>query len=107
MIEVFISGMQDKIVLENESSKPHVIRWNRCSLFSQLPEDRGVVVRCLIVGEDDMHAVLLEEPAQDFLILCFPAAMGEPSPQLAKHDEGQDNCFRFLEKSDSLRGAFA
>ncbi len=29
MIEVFISGMQDKIVLENESSKPHVIRWNR------------------------------------------------------------------------------
>ncbi len=76
MIEVFISGMQDKIVLENESSKPHVIRWNRCPLFSQLPEDRGVVVRCLIVGEDDMHAVLLEEPAQD---------------------EGQDDCFGFLE----------
>ena len=54
-------------------------------------------MRCLIVGEDDMHAVLLEEPAQDFLILCFPAAMGEPSPQLAKHDEGQDDCFGFLE----------
>jgi hypothetical protein len=98
MIVVFIPGVQDKIMLENKGSEPHVICWNRCPLLSELAEDVGVVMRRLIIGKDDTDSFFMKELSEDSLIVCFPTAMGESGSQLAEHDERQEYCVGFLEK---------
>ena len=58
VVKVPITSMQNEIVLENQCSKPHIVRGNRSSLFPELPVQRTIVMRRLVVREQDIHAVL-------------------------------------------------
>ena len=58
MIEVLVTGMQRQVVLQNKRCEPHVVRRNRCALLPELMKHRGVMVGRLIIGTEEMHAVL-------------------------------------------------
>jgi hypothetical protein len=68
VIEVLVSGVQGKVVLQDKSRQPHIVRRNRCALFPELTEHRSVVVGRLVVGKEHTHAVFHEKTPQDPLV---------------------------------------
>jgi hypothetical protein len=107
MIEVPVSGVQRKIVLQNQSCKPHIVGRNRCALLSKLPEHGRIVMGSLVVREECVHAVLEEKLSQDPLILRLPAPVRESGPKLTDDDEGQENRLGFFQKDHGFRHSLA
>jgi hypothetical protein len=107
MIEVLVSGVQSKVVLQNESREPHIVSRNRCTLLSKLAEHGRVMMRCLLVREEGAHGILEEELSQDPFILRVPATVCEPGPKFTDDNEGQKNRLGFFQKRHGLRYAFA
>jgi len=94
-IEVLVTCMQGKVVLQYNSREPHVIRRNRCSLLPELAEDRCVMVGRLIVGEEYSHTFLQEKPPKRSFVLNLPTPKGKAGSKLAEHHErqGDELCF--------------
>jgi hypothetical protein len=88
VIEVLVSSMQGKVVLQDKSRQPHIVRRDRCALFPELAEHGRVVVSRLVVGKENTHAVFQKETPQDPLVLGLPTTVREAGPKLADHDEG-------------------
>ena len=107
MIEVFVSRVQRKIVLQDQRGQPHIVRRNWRALLPELAEHGGIVVSRLIVGKKDAHAVLQQELSQNPLVFGLPTRVREASPKLADYDEGQQNRFGFFQKRHGLRYALA
>ncbi len=61
MVEVPIAVVQDEIVLEHERCDPQVVRGDGRALAPELAKGPRVVVRGLVVGVEDLDAVLLQE----------------------------------------------
>src|SRR5215467_12723614 len=51
VVEVLVPRVQCEIMLQSERCQPHVICRNRCTLFSKLPENRGIMMGRLFIGE--------------------------------------------------------
>lgn len=77
MIEMAIAGVQGEIVLENESGDPQVVRRDGRALSSELPEDRGVMVRRLRVGKQHLDARLHEKSVERPFVFRTAATQGE------------------------------
>ena len=58
MVEVFVPGVQRKIVLQDQRRQPHIVRGNWRTLLPELAEYGGVVVSGLVVGKKDANTVL-------------------------------------------------
>ncbi len=106
MIEVFVSRVQRKIVLQDQRRQPHIVRRNRRALLPELAEHGGVVVSRLVIGEKDADTVFQQEMSESPLVLGLPTPVHEAGPKLADYDEGQQNRLGFLEKFHRLRYAF-
>ena len=98
LIEVLVACVQDEIVLKNQRRQPDVVCGNRRSLFPQLQKESGIVMRRLVVSEEDVHGVFQEEASQRPLVLRLPAAMDEARSKLAEHDERHDDGLSFLQE---------
>ena len=105
MFEVFVARMQHQRVLQDERRQPHVVRRNRSALLSQLPEDRRIVVRRLIVCEEDPYATLRQESAEDPFVLDLAPTMCETCTQLAEHDEWQHDAVGLFHERDRVGNA--
>ncbi|SRR6266545_715529 len=106
MIEVLVSCVQGKVVLQHKSGQPYIVRRNRRALFAELAEDRRVVVSRLVVGEDDTHTVLQQKPPKYALVLGLSTAMCEACPKLADYDERQHDGLGFLQKRQGFCDSF-
>ena len=74
MIEMAIAREEHEIVLQDERRDPEVVGRYRSALSSKLPVDGGMVMRGLIVGEQDQDPVLAEEgPQHAFIFRASPA----------------------------------
>ena len=107
VIEVLVSCVQGKVVLQDESRQPHIVRRNRCALFPELAEHGSVVVSRLVVGKEHTHAIFQEEASQDPLVLGLPTAVREAGPKLTDDDEGQHDRLGFLQERHGLGGPSA
>ena len=107
MIEVPVSGVQSKTVLQDQSRKPHVVARNWRALLSKLAEHGRIVMRGLVVREEGVHAVLEEKLPQDPFILGLPPAVRESGPKLADYDKRQENRLGFFQKRHGFRHPFA
>ena len=87
VIKVPVSCVQNKIVLENNRCQPHIVGRDRGSLFSELPEQRAIVMRGLLIGKDDVHTILEEKGSQRTLVLCLTTSVRKAGPQLAEYNE--------------------
>ena len=70
VIEVRVSGVKGEAVLEHERRNPHVIRWNRGPLLSELAVHCRVVVRCLLVGTQYGNTSAKEKTSEAALVPC-------------------------------------
>ncbi len=86
---MLVSRVLGKVVLQYKSRQPHIVRRNRCPLFSELTEHGSVVVSRLVVGKKDRHAVFQEETSQDPLVLGLPTTVREGGAKLTDYDEQQ------------------
>jgi hypothetical protein len=77
MVEVPVAGTQDEVVLQHQSGDPQIIGRDRRPLPAQLAKDRSVVMRRLVVREQDGHPRLPEEAAQHALVFGSTRADGE------------------------------
>lgn len=107
MIEVPISRVQNEIVLKNQGSEPHVVGRNRRSLFSELKKNRGIVMRSLVIGEDDIDAFLKKKASQCSLVLRLTTTVGEACPQFAEDDKRHDDRLGLFEEHHCLDYTFA
>ena len=97
-----VSRVQCEIVLEHEGGEPHIVRWNGRALLAQLTKNRCIVMRRLVVGIQNVHAVLEEKTSKRMLVLDLPAPQREAGAQLPEHDERQHDGFGLLEQLDGL-----
>jgi hypothetical protein len=88
VIEVFIAGVQEQIVLEDDSGYPNIICRNRRPSFSELLENSCIMMGGLIIGENDPDSILLKKATQHTLVLSRPATMGKPGPKFGDYDKG-------------------
>ncbi len=88
VIEVLVSRVQGKVVLQYKSREPYIVRRNRCALFPELAEHGRVVVGRLVVGKEHTHAIFQEETSQDPLVVGLTTTVREAGPELADDDEG-------------------
>jgi hypothetical protein len=107
VIEMLVSRVEPKVVLQYKSRQPHIVRRNRRALFPELAEHRSIVMSRLVVGKEHSHAVFQEETSQDPLVLGLPTPVREAGPKLADYDEGQKDRLSFLQDRHCLRDAFA
>jgi hypothetical protein len=107
VIEVLVSRVQGKVVLQYKSREPHIVRRNRCALFPELPEHGRVVVSRLVVGKEHTHTIFQEETSQDPLVVGLTTTVREAGPELADDDEGQHDRFGFLQERHCLGGPSA
>ena len=107
VIEVLVSCMQGKIVLQDKRRQPHVVRWNRGALFPELAEERCVMVGRLVVGEEHVHSLFEEESAECSLVLGLPTAVSKPGPKLAEHHERQHDGLCLFQERYRLFDALA
>ena len=104
---MLVPGVQSKIVLQDQSRKPHVVRGNWRALLSELAEHRRIVMSGLVVREKGAHAVFKQEPPQDPFILRLPATVRESGPKFTDYDEWQENRLGFFQKRHGFRNALA
>src|SRR4051812_8931801 len=64
-------------------------------------------MRRLVIGEEDIDAVLHKEAAQRSLVLRLAAAVGETRPQFAEYDERHNDGFGLFQESHGLDDTFA
>ncbi len=107
VIEVLVSCVQGKVVLQYKSRQPHIVRRNRCALFPELAEHGSVVVSRLVVGKENTHSVFQQEASQDPLVLGLPTTVREAGPKLTDYDERQHDRFGFLQERHCLGGPSA
>ena len=107
MIEVLVSGVQSKIVLQDQSRKPHVVRGDWCALLPELAEHGRVVMSGLVVREKGAHAILEQEPPQHPFILSRPATVRETGPKFTDYDERQENRLGFFQQRHGFPHALA
>lgn len=83
VIEVLVSRVEGKVVLQYQRRQPHVVRWNRRALFAKLPEHGRVMMRRLVVSEEDADAVLQQKTPQGSLVLRRPSPVPSTRASIA------------------------
>ena len=107
MIEVPVPGMKREIVLQNKRREPDIVGWNRRALLSQLPENRRVVMRRLVIGKKHSNAVFQKEPSESSLVLHLPTPERKARPKFGDHDKRQEDSLGLLQQRHRLRDAIA
>ena len=92
-------------VLDGKRGNPEVIRRNGRTLFSQLQENPGVMLRGFLIWGKHAHPRAGEELLEPRLISSLPAAGGESGPQFPNHDQRQIKPSRPTHDVDSARFA--
>jgi len=87
MIEMPIARVQNEAMLENNRRDPDVVRRNQRSLHAKLPINVRVMVRRLIVGEENFDAHREEKMPQRSLVLHLTSSADEAGPKLGNDDE--------------------
>jgi hypothetical protein len=105
MVEMLIAIVQGQIVLQRERCQPHVVGRYRRTLFTQLPVDRRILTRRLIVSEERGNPVAREKLPQDVLAFDVTATISEPGAQLRQDHEGDEYSLSMLDQFDSLSNA--
>lgn len=107
VIEMPVSGMQGKVVLQHESREPHIVCRNRRALLPELTKDGCIVVSRLVVGEEHADAIFQKKPPKRSLVLDLPAPVRKAGSKLADHHKRQQDDLGFLEQADRLLDASA
>jgi hypothetical protein len=107
VIEVLVSGVQRKIVLEDQRGQPQVIRGNGRALFSQLAVQQRIVMRCLIIREQHHDAVLHEKATKDPLVFDLSTSVSKTGSKFREHHEREYHDIGALQEVDRLSHALA
>ena len=97
-----VAGEEDQAVLDDQGSDPEVVGGDGCAGAAKLGEDVGVDVGRLLVGQQDRHAIGLEELGENGLVGFGPAAVAETGPQLGQHDDGNEDLAGAADARDGL-----
>lgn len=90
MVEVPISRMKRKIVLERKCRDPDVVGWDRRTLLLQLSNDSRVLMRGLIIREKCSDATLREEAAKCPFVVGSTIAERESSTKFGDRNEWKE-----------------
>ena len=104
---MLVSGVQSKVVLQDQSREPDVVCGNWCALLSELAVHRRIVMSRLVVSEERADAILEQEPPQNPFILRLASTVHKASPKLTNDDEGQENRLGFFQERHGFWRPFA
>ena len=107
VIEVFVARMKCQVVLQNQRGEPHIVGGDWCALFLELMKNGGVMVGGLLVGKQDKHPLLEEEPPECSFVVRLSATVNEAGSKFAEDDERQQDGVGFFEQRHRFVDALA